>query len=102
MWSWHFDQWLKISPYAEGESAADKMRAAFCTFIKSDAFMLLCSLCTPKKPEVCSYKTLKAKMDSQYGTKKLVLAEQYCFYSYKQQKGQSLAIICDLICKNPT
>ena len=34
---------------------------------------------------------MKAKLDSQYGTKKLVLAERYRFYNYKQRDGQSLA-----------
>ena len=33
---------------------------------------------------------MKAKLDSQYGTKKIVLAERYRFYNYKQQEGQSL------------
>ena len=91
-WSQRFDQWLKISPYAEGDGSADKTRAAFCTFIGSDSFKLLCSLCTPKKPEECTYETLKAKMDAQYGVKRLVLAERYRFYKCKQQEGQSLAI----------
>ena len=87
-----FDQWLKISPYAEGDGSADKTRAAFCTFIGSDSFKLLCNLCAPKKPEECTYETLKAKMDAQYGVKQLVLAERYRFYKCKQQEGQSLAI----------
>ena len=47
--------------------AAEKMRAAFCTFIGSDTFKLLCSLCTPKKPEECQYEDLKKKLDEQYG-----------------------------------
>ena len=69
-WSRWFNQWLKISPYDEGENAADKIRAVFCTFIGSDAFAkLLCSLYSPKKPEECTYDALKTKMDSQYGIK---------------------------------
>ena len=89
-WSRHFDQWLKISPFAEGENAADKMRAAFCTFIGSDAFKLLCSLCAPKKPEECTYDTLKTKLHAQYAVKKLVLVKCYHFNNYKQTDGQSL------------
>ena len=93
-WSRRFDQWLKINPYAkgEGEAATNKMRAVFCTCIGSNAFKLLCSLCAPKKPEECTYETLKAKMDVQYGVKQLVLAEHYRFYKCKQQEGQSLAM----------
>ena len=34
---------------------------------------------------------MKAKLNSEYGTKKLVLAERYRFYNYKQRDGQSLA-----------
>ena len=48
---------VKISSYAEGKNAPDKTSAALCTFIGSDAFKLLCSLCSPKKPEECTYKT---------------------------------------------
>ena len=33
---------------------------------------------------------MKAKLDSQYDTKKIVLAERYQFYKYKQHEGQSL------------
>ena len=33
LWSQRFDQWLKISTYAKGNDSADKMCAAFCTFI---------------------------------------------------------------------
>ena len=86
-WSRRFDQWLKISPYAIGDDSADKMRAAFCTFIGSDAFKLLCSLCAPKKPEECTYDALKTKLDAQYGIKRLVLVERYHFYNYKQTEG---------------
>ena len=53
-WSRRFNQWLKISTYAEGEHPTDKMQAAFCTFIESDTFKLLYSLCAPKKPEECT------------------------------------------------
>ena len=69
-----------------------KMRATFCTFIGLAAFKLLCSVCSPKKPEECTYDTLKTKMDSQYGVKKLVLEERYCFYSFKQCEGQSSTV----------
>ena len=51
-----FDQWLKITPYAESDDSADKVRPAFCTFIGSDSFKL-CSLCTPRKQEECTFKT---------------------------------------------
>ena len=101
-WSQRFDQWLKISPYATGDDSADKMRAAFCTFIGSDTFKLLCSLCAPKKPEECTYDALKTKLNAQYGIKGLVLVECYHFYNYKQTEGQlhlaelrRLAATCD-------
>ena len=90
-WSRRFDQWLSISSYAVGDNAEDKKRAAFCTFVGSETFKLLCTLCTPRKPEECTYTTLKEKLDKQYGVKKLVLAERYRFYSYKQQDKQSLS-----------
>ena len=44
-------------------------------YIDSVTFKLLCSLCAPKKPEELTFEAMKAKLDSQYGTKKLVLAE---------------------------
>ena len=47
-------------------------------------------MCAPKRPEELTFAQLKAKLDGQYGTKKLVLAERYRFYSYKQLEGQSL------------
>jgi len=53
-------------------------------------FKLLCSLCAPKKPDELTFAQLKAKLDRQYGTKKLILAECYQLYSYKQLEGQSL------------
>ena len=90
-WSRRFDQWLTISPYATGEDANSKKRAAFLTFIDSNSFKLLCSLCAPTKPEECSYTTLKEKLNKQYGVKKLVLAERHRFYNYKQQEGQKLS-----------
>ena len=90
-WSRRFDQWLSISPYATGDEADNKKRAAFCTFIDSETFKLLCTLCTPKKPEECTYVELKDKLNKQFRTKKLVLAECYPFYAYKQHKKQSLS-----------
>ena len=90
-WSRRFDQWLTISPYATGEDANSKKRAAFLIFIDSNSFKLLCSLCAPTKPEECSYTTLKEKLNKQYGVKKLVLAERHRFYNYKQQEGQKLS-----------
>ena len=90
-WSRRFDQWLSISPYATGENADTKKRAAFCTSIGSETFKLLCTLCAPAKPEECTYETLKTKLNSQFGVKKLVLAERYRFYVYKQQDKQSLS-----------
>ena len=90
-WSRRFDQWLSISPYATGDDADNKKRAAFCTFIGSETFKLLCTLCTPKKPEECTYVELKDKLNKQFGTKKLVLAERYRFYAYKQHKRQLLS-----------
>ena len=90
-WSRRFDQWLSISPYAAGDDANNKKRAAFCTFIGSETFKLLCTLCAPRKPEECSYAVLKDKLNKQFGTKKLVLAERYRFYAYKQQDNQSLS-----------
>ena len=44
----------------------------------------------PTKPEESTYKALKEKLDRQYGVKKLILAECYWFYSYKQPRTQSL------------
>ena len=98
-WSHRFDQWLKISTYAEGEHATDKMQVAFCTFIGSDAFKLLCNLCVPKKPEECTYDALKTKLDAQYGVKRLVLVECYHFYNYKQTNGQSLTDYLAKLCQ---
>ena len=98
-WSRHFDQWLKISTYAEGEHAADKMRTTFCTFIGSNIFKLLCSLCALKKPEECTDDALKTKLDAQYGVKRLVLVEHYHFYSYKQTDGQSLTDYLAELCQ---
>ena len=54
-------------------------------------FKLLCSLCAPSKPEELAFEQLQSKLDGQFGTKKLVLAERYRFYSYKQLEGQSLS-----------
>ena len=100
-WSRRFDQWLSISPYVTGDDADNKKCAAFCTFIGSETFKLLCTLCAPMKPEECSYVDLKNKLNKQFGTKKLVLAECYCFYAYKQQDRQSLseylAELCHLV-----
>lgn len=56
-----FQPVLKISPYTEGKSALDKMCAAFCTYIGSNAFQLfvVCvfqkigSVCV--KPEECLF-----------------------------------------------
>lgn len=89
-WSRRFEQWLTLSTYSTGDDAPAKKRAAFCTYIDSATFKLLCSLCAPKKPEELTFEQLKAKLDSQYGTKKLVLAERYRFYNYRQLDGQSL------------
>ena len=89
-WSRRFEQWLTLSSYSTGNNAPTKKRAAFCTYIDSATFKLLCSLCAPKKPEELTFDQLKAKLDSQYGTKKLVLAERYQFYNCKQREGQSL------------
>ena len=86
-WSRRFEQWLTLSPYVTGEGSEAKQRAALCTYIDSSTFKLLCSLCAPKKPEELTFAQLKAKLDGQYGTKKLVLAERYRFYNYKQQEG---------------
>ena len=55
---------MKISPFAVGENAADKMRAVFCTFIGSDTFRMLCNLCALKTPEESTYDALKTKLDS--------------------------------------
>ena len=76
-WSRHFDQWLLLSPFSTGENADMKKRAAFCTYIGSKTFTLLCSLCAPGKLEDCTYEVLKEKLDRQYGVKKLVLAERF-------------------------
>ena len=75
------------------------MQATFCTFIGSDAFKLLCSLCAPKKPEEFTYDTLKMKLDAQYGVKRLVLVECYHFYNYKHTDGQSLTDYLAELCQ---
>ena len=90
-WSRRFKQWLTLSSYSTGEGSEAKQRAAFCTYIDSSTFKLLCSLCAPNKPEELSLEQLLTKLDAQFGTRKLVLAERYRFYSYKQQEGQSLS-----------
>ena len=90
-WSCCFDQWLSISPYAADDDAETKKRAAFCTFTGSKIFKLLCTLCSPVKPEECSYETLKMKLNRQFGVKKLVLTERYRFYAHKQHDKQSLS-----------
>ena len=58
-------------------------------------YQRLSSYCAPSvHPEnqiESSYKTLKEKLDRQFGVKKLVLAERYRFYAYKQQDKQSLS-----------
>ena len=69
------------------------------TYVGSETFTLLCSLCTPGKPEDCTYEALKQKLDRQYGVKKLVLAERFRFYSYKQSKTQSLTDYVAELCK---
>ena len=90
-WSRRFKQWLTLSSYATDEGSKAKQRAAFCTYIDPSTFKLLCSLCAPNKPEELSLKQLQAKLDQQFGTKKLVMTERYRFYSYKQVEGQSLS-----------
>ena len=87
LWSRFFEQWLTLSPYTTGEGSEAKQCAALCTYIDSSTFKLPCSLCAP---EELTFAQLKAKLDGQYGTKKLVLAERYRFYNYKQQEGQLL------------
>ena len=89
-WIRRFDQWLLLSSFSTGENADIKKRAAFCTYIGSETITLLCSLCAPGKPEESTYEALKEKLDRQFGVKKLVLAERFRFYSYKQAKRQSL------------
>ena len=89
-WSRRFEQWLTLSSYSTGDDEPAKKHAAFCTYVDSATFKLLCSLCALKKPEELTFDQLKAKLDSQYGTKRLVLAETYRFYYCKQREGQSL------------
>ena len=89
VWSRRFEQWLTLSTYSTSEDAAAKKRAAPCTYIDTTTFKLLCSVCVPKQPEELTFEQLKAKLDTQYSTKKIVLAEQYRFYNYKQREGQS-------------
>ena len=55
------------------------------------------AVCVPLRSQKNSQ--LKAKLDGQYSTKKLVLAEHYQLYNYKQQQGQSLVnYIAELRC----
>ena len=76
--------------YSNGKDSETKKHAAFCMYIDIAIFKLLCSLYVPKNLEKLPFEQLKVKLDSQYGTKKIVLAERYQFYNYKQQEGQSL------------
>ena len=69
-WSRRFEQWLTLRTYSTGDGAEAKKRAAFCTYIDTATFKLLCSLYAPKKPEELSFKQLKVKLDLQYDTKK--------------------------------
>ena len=41
----------------------ERQRAALCMCIGSDTFKLLCSLCSPLKPEECDYEDLESKLD---------------------------------------
>ena len=68
---------VSLSSYSIRENAEDKKQGAFCTYIDSATFKLLCSLYALKKPEELTFEAMKAKPDSQYGAKKLVLAERY-------------------------
>ena len=77
--SCQFNQWLVISPYSQEEQTAHKSKAAFCTYIGSETFRLLCSLCALTKPEECTYKELHEKMDAHSGSKHLVLVERFRF-----------------------
>ena len=54
------------------ENADAKKRAAFCMYIDSEIFTLFCFLHTPRKPEECTYKILKEKLDQQYGVKNCI------------------------------
>ena len=72
-----------------GQGSDEKKPAVFCMYIDSATFKLLCSLCAPKKPEEPTSDKLQFKLDTQFGTKKIVLAKRYQFYSYKQLEGQS-------------
>ena len=65
-----------------------------CTLV-----LKLSHICAPGKPEENDYETLKKKPDRQFGIKKLVLAECFCFYSYKQSKTQSLTDYVAELCK---
>jgi len=75
-----------------------KKWAAFCTYIDSATFKLLCSLCALKKPEKLTLEQLQSKLDAQFGTKKLVLAEHYQFYNYRHYEGQSLTNYIPKLC----
>ena len=74
-WNCYFEQWLLLSPFSSGEDAETKKRAAFCMYVGSSTFKLLCSLCAPGKPKDGTYTSLKEKLDKQYRVKRLVLAE---------------------------
>ena len=64
-----------------------------------ETFKLLCIYCALVKPEESPYDTLKVKLKSQFGVKKLILAEGYCFYAYKQQDKQSLSDYLAKFCR---
>ena len=64
-----------------------------------------CAPSVPQQAEESSYDTLKSKLKSQFGEKKLVLAERYHFYTYKQQDKQSfswpLSVIVPMVSRIP-
>ena len=89
-WSRRFDQWLSISSYATGNNAADKKRAVFCTLIGSDlTFKLLCTLCTPKRPEEETYDDLRTKAQQTVWSKETRLGRTLPFL-FVQTAGQTV------------
>ena len=88
-WNWNFDQWLLISPYVTGKSSTAKMCVAFLSSIVSSC--CVACVCQQNQKTACT-RCSREKLDGQYGTKKLVVAEWHCFYNYKQKEGQTLTV----------
>ena len=82
-WIRRFDQWLLLSSFSPVEKMLTQREQLF-------VLILVPKLSHFYVPKESTYEALKEKLDRQFGVKKLVLAERFRFYSYKQAKTQSL------------